>query len=462
MARKSKEKEKEKEPPAKKPRTVKNPYPDIKYTVPINLACLSTIAEQWMAEFKYYYKRYLQFRDPIWKDRKVCYMPAESWYTQVDQDLCEKFSCHIYVNSETQLGSDIVACVFLYGQHKCIPRTKESLGSEKAKAKFVEGTILQTFYLISGSTGTHYFGTNQADYLKLKVPPKSLQSIRDVPWEIIRTHTDNERPDVNHHTNRMICGTAKYFNVFGTLQDCSSDESANTSGIDEGMDEPSDYITRFRTPWTGVEYPPTIVLINNIPLTYNEFHLLAADKCLNDLVIDAYFTLIRRRQTDLTILSAPTTFWQKLATLNESEMQNLVTTTSIGDRSIYRYHRVLIPIILIDKKHWVLAVLNTEDRHITLYDSIKGMNNNHVLSRIYTYIKVDAIAKDMICHSWRLKFADVPQQGNNYDCGVFCCIMAERIARGVDADQFDFTQDEIPQYREKIIHELLNEKLNKE
>ena len=50
-----------------------------------------------------------------------------------------------------------------------------------------------------------------------------------------------------------------------------------------------------------------------------------------------------------------------------------------------------------------------------------------------------------------------PQQENGYDCGVFTCQFMEAISRG--EENFNFSQQDMPYLRRRMIWEIGNAKL---
>ena len=58
---------------------------------------------------------------------------------------------------------------------------------------------------------------------------------------------------------------------------------------------------------------------------------------------------------------------------------------------------------------------------------------------------------------WRYECVkDIPQQMNGSDCGMFACKFAEYVTRRAP---FNFSQDHMPYFRRRMIHEILTLKL---
>lgn len=122
-------------------------------------------------------------------------------------------------------------------------------------------------------------------------------------------------------------------------------------------------------------------------------------------------------------------------------------------KDIFSYKKMLCPIHL--GNHWCLICVNFIDKTIKYYDSLGG-NNPKCLNIIFDYLKEEhknKKNKEFECSGWKLMDADdCPQQENCYDCGVFTCVNAEYLAR--DA-KLDFTQNDMPMFRQKISYEIL-------
>jgi Ulp1 family protease len=53
-----------------------------------------------------------------------------------------------------------------------------------------------------------------------------------------------------------------------------------------------------------------------------------------------------------------------------------------------------------------------------------------------------------------IQFPPVPQQRNNYDCGVFLLQLAELIFDGRPVDRYSFTQRDATEFRDQITRDL--------
>ncbi|KAG8237415.1 hypothetical protein J437_LFUL017522 [Ladona fulva] len=136
---------------------------------------------------------------------------------------------------------------------------------------------------------------------------------------------------------------------------------------------------------------------------------------------------------------------------------------------------VLIPLHL--EIHWALAVIDFRQKTICYYDSMNGRKNS-ILQLMLNYLqeeRMDKKREKFDTFGWQLKLVqDIPQQRNGFDCGVFACIFAEHLARGLVKDEikktstskcrssyppFPFSQDNMPYFRKRMIYEILTGKL---
>ena len=129
--------------------------------------------------------------------------------------------------------------------------------------------------------------------------------------------------------------------------------------------------------------------------------------------------------------------------------------------------------------HWTLIVANCKEKTISYYDSMGGgkvnMGCSHAvyeppsrhMDRVLQYLQKEhddkkgsplpfdwkcnpvGESQDVLLHDGR-----IPQQENNYDCGVFLCMFADYISRGLP---FTFSQRDMPQMRNHLKHIILSQ-----
>jgi sentrin-specific protease 1 len=203
------------------------------------------------------------------------------------------------------------------------------------------------------------------------------------------------------------------------------------------------------------------IIVTNlcIPLSSATLARLIPGGWLNDDIIDLYMAMLQIR--DRTLMEAGTR--NRPSCFFNCKMVDLLIAN--GDPANYNYSnvqrwyrhldlmtmdKVIIP-INIRNTHWALAVIQPMDRSIQYYDSLSSKG------KVYT----DALARWM---NDRTNFSGlvtwdcscprilVPQQTNDYDCGVFTVCCADRLA--IDLD-LDYTQQDMSTLRIKIGTDLL-------
>jgi sentrin-specific protease 1 len=131
---------------------------------------------------------------------------------------------------------------------------------------------------------------------------------------------------------------------------------------------------------------------------------------------------------------------------------------------IFSKDLVLIPCNL-GNSHWTTAAINLRNKRIEYYDSM-GMDRPSIRAALRTYLdkehrdKKGGVPFDF--EGWTDFFAhEGPQQENGYDCGVFVCQTMENLSRGVPVP-FDFTQQNMPYLRRRMVLEIAAERLSLE
>lgn len=84
------------------------------------------------------------------------------------------------------------------------------------------------------------------------------------------------------------------------------------------------------------------------------------------------------------------------------------------------------------------------------------MNRNNVFKHLRYYLDAEhknKKKKPFDFEGWEdYILEDTPQQENGFDCGVFTCQFLEALSRGLET--FDFTQDDMPYLRRRMIWEI--------
>ena len=174
---------------------------------------------------------------------------------------------------------------------------------------------------------------------------------------------------------------------------------------------------------------------------------------LNDIIVDfANFWLFQKAEPSIqdSIHLFPANFYVSLAALQRprkgsvAEARELAEGLPLPDRrhgrvarwtqntQLYDKDLVLFPICLDTgrsdgEKHWLLlAVLLGQDPVVVVMDSLGGDRQDQ-LTEVKEYMEVEARVKGREVPSFRVLRAQVPQQTDGYNCGVFVTMYVARV-----------------------------------
>lgn len=185
------------EAPKKNPTVISGP------NIYANSTFLANLTMQHEAEFRRFYEPHLRRDASSLKKLNIIFMPPENWYIQVPYSICEQYNVHVYFNSQNNMGNDTRAYCLIYGKYRI--SCTNATGKKRSEIKIVQGvevdeTILQCFYVFSGTSGLRFLTDDQQKYLKLKIPEtQQNQKLQDIPFDIIRPPPimDPTKPRVN-------------------------------------------------------------------------------------------------------------------------------------------------------------------------------------------------------------------------------------------------------------------------
>ena len=180
-----------------------------------------------------------------------------------------------------------------------------------------------------------------------------------------------------------------------------------------------------------------------------DYRSLYGKNYLNDKIIDEYMQLIRERNFKDGLqrvypLTTHTYTWL------EENYDGNYSRVSEWFKNLADTDMILAPIHKAD--HWSLVVIDVRKELLSYYDSIYGSRHRS---------NAPKVIKRFIEQYWRsedkhikLKIKVVenaPLQANGYDCGVFVCQNAEKIARGALVTT---RQSEMPDARKLMMKEI--------
>ncbi|XP_015610421.1 sentrin-specific protease 1 isoform X2 [Cephus cinctus] len=204
--------------------------------------------------------------------------------------------------------------------------------------------------------------------------------------------------------------------------------------------------------------PPNEVLVEGFGLriTRKDIHTLSGLNWLNDEVINFYMNLLIVRGTENEKLpkvhAMNTFFYPKLIANGHASLKRWTRKIDIFAQDI-----VVVPVHL--GIHWCMSIIDFRDKSIRYYDSMGGANLK-CLSALRQYLEEESLdkkKKPFDTNDWKLECVkNIPQQMNGSDCGVFSCMFAEHISAN---RKINFTQQEMPYFRNKMVFEILKSKL---
>ncbi|XP_032457372.1 sentrin-specific protease 1 [Nasonia vitripennis] len=190
-------------------------------------------------------------------------------------------------------------------------------------------------------------------------------------------------------------------------------------------------------------------------ITKKDIQTLAGLNWLNDEVINFYMNLIMTRSNNdkyPNVYAMNTFFYPKLISGGHSSLKRWTRKVDIFAKDI-----IVIPIHL--GIHWCMSIIDFRKRSIQYFDSM-GSPNYKCLQVLKQYLQEESIDKkkkhfDFL--DWTFEcIKDIPQQMNGSDCGVFSCMFAEYICSN---KTINFTQDDMPYFRNKMVYEILTVQL---
>lgn len=112
-------------------------------------------------------------------------------------------------------------------------------------------------------------------------------------------------------------------------------------------------------------------------------------------------------------------------------------------------------------KHWFLGVVIPKEKTILVLDSLpQEFIKTTAIRRVEKMISLlQKIRRSVLKEQWSFyanKPGEIPQQINQFDCGVFTCLYARCLATRCTM----LTQSHIPTYRKLMIKELHQKKLS--
>ena len=198
--------------------------------------------------------------------------------------------------------------------------------------------------------------------------------------------------------------------------------------------------------WPGEgEYDPMQEVVGRIGtsiVTRREFASLSPGLWIKDEVINFYFAYLDQFYVNYIFESS--FFMRRILeknTKDHTETYNFQHVKRWIQNDLFEKDKFILPINVGDT-HWATGTIFFQDKKIKYFDS-KRYDGSDKLNILFQFVK-DAWKElnngetlpDM--ELWKLEGSNenTPQQGNEYDCGAFCCMFALKIAKG---EQLNFS-----------------------
>ena len=254
-------------------------------------------------------------------------------------------------------------------------------------------------------------------------------------------------------------------------------EDASVTGGDDLILSPMSTLALSEVATAGLEAlvssraPATVVRPRNaakIQLTVSDFRLFDNEKWLNDAIMNSFVALINRRSALVAsarslglraALDTPRTFM--FNTHFFSRLRERVDCYDYSGVKRWGYKngldlsavdRILIPVNL--HLHWVLALVDVEQRRFVFYDSLCG-GAAVVLGTVRRWLADEVAARlgEEAVTSWAIESwpgvidVGLPRQRDGGSCGVFVMAAADCFALGA---ALSFSQQDVPVLRQRM------------
>ncbi|CAO2587909.1 Sentrin-specific protease 2 [Lemmus lemmus] len=194
-----------------------------------------------------------------------------------------------------------------------------------------------------------------------------------------------------------------------------------------------------------------------LQITRRDIQTLETGEWLNDEVINFYMNLLVQRNDSEgypALHAFSTFFYPQLKHGGYSAVKRWTRRMNLFEKEI-----ILVPIH--QKVHWSLIVIDLRKCSIMYYDSM-GHTGQSICETIFQYLQNESKTRRNIeldpleWKQYSMTSAEIPQQLNGSDCGVFTCKYADYISR----DQpVTFSQQHMPPFRKRMVWEILHRQL---
>jgi sentrin-specific protease 1 len=184
------------------------------------------------------------------------------------------------------------------------------------------------------------------------------------------------------------------------------------------------------------------------------------EKWLNDNIIDFYFNMIKdternkHLECDINVLSS----FEFKRFLNNKEFIKHDSNRC----NIFKHDYIIIPICY--SNHWSLVNIHIKQKKVRFFDSCTSLESNDkrkilIKEFVSFIIDNDARKKDFSTNLSEWVFRNeskLPQQCNNFDCGLFICLFAKIISYSAKIIPSQYLENYLLEFRCRMFDEIKN------
>ncbi|CAL8128575.1 unnamed protein product [Orchesella dallaii] len=207
-----------------------------------------------------------------------------------------------------------------------------------------------------------------------------------------------------------------------------------------------------------------IVQSDSCKIIRKDFVSLKGRRFLSDPIVDFYLQLIQIRSIENEEYPKIYCFFSTFYTLLSSA-NGLDNLRESRYPDIFLHDLIFFPVC--SSAHWRLIVVDPLQKTIRPYNScIKDFKDRRICKKLRRFLRFqERILGDLSANGvnadWVIQNGfdedSIPQQENGWDCGVFMLQYAEYLSR--QQNSFDFSQENMRYFREKIMNEILEQRL---
>ena len=200
----------------------------------------------------------------------------------------------------------------------------------------------------------------------------------------------------------------------------------------------------------------------NIEIKIKDTDSLTTDnnsmKLLNDNIIDFYFNMIKNSNYNKNLAI-------DINILSSFEFKRFIKDNNYLKKdknriNIFKSDYVLIPICYSD--HWSLVNIHIKKKKVRYFDSLISLTTNSERKKIINEFVSKIILHDSAKIDFSTELSDwkfrneslLPQQTNNYDCGIFICLFAKVISYDLKISPSQFLDEYIIGFRLRMLDEI--------